>query len=264
MAWQFMNFLRYTGVRFIKRKVLIIVIVMVLAGCVSSQPFSWFTQKNDLCILNGDGYDQGDVPIYQVDRRNYFVLMTSRGYQERGIASWYGPNFHGKMTSSGEVYDMNGLTAAHKTLPMQSRVRVTNLDNRQSIILRVNDRGPFVNDRIIDLSREAADRIGLIRNGTARVEVEAVPNLLGSYIDQGVSYFAQTGTYQDENNAKNAYLDLREKRFSNVNIISSHIRGNRAYQVRIGPLESGENFLDTQSALSKQGYKNVCLVVIKS
>jgi rare lipoprotein A len=262
MVWQFMNFLRYTGVKFIKRKALIIAILIGLAGC-SSRPFSWFTQKNELCIINSDGYAQGDVPIYQVGRRNYFVLMTNRDYQERGIASWYGPNFHGKMTSSGEVYDMNGLTAAHKTLPMQSRVRVTNLDNRKSIILRVNDRGPFVNDRIIDLSREAAQRIGMIRNGTARVEVEAVPNFLGSYIDQRTSYFAQTGTYQDENNARNVYLDLREKRFNNVNITSSRIRGNRAYQIRIGPLESGESFLDVQSALSRQGYENVCLVVKK-
>jgi rare lipoprotein A len=96
------------------------------------------------------------------------------GYDETGIASWYGPNFHGKYTANGERYDMNKLTAAHRTLPMPSYVRVTNLENGRALVLRVNDRGPFTKSRIIDVSRRAAQLLGFERSGTARVRVQAV------------------------------------------------------------------------------------------
>ena len=96
------------------------------------------------------------------------------GYDETGVASWYGPNFHGKYTANGERYDMNKLTAAHRTLPMPSYVRVTNLENGRALVLRVNDRGPFTKSRIIDVSRRAAQLLGFERSGTARVRVQAV------------------------------------------------------------------------------------------
>jgi len=96
------------------------------------------------------------------------------GYQEKGIASWYGGKFHGRTTASGERYDMNKLTAAHKKLPFGSRVRVTNLDNGRQVEVRITDRGPFVHGRIIDLSREAARRIDMIQAGTARVRIEVI------------------------------------------------------------------------------------------
>jgi len=96
------------------------------------------------------------------------------GYDETGIASWYGPNFHGKYTANGERYDMNKLTAAHRTLPMPSYVRVTNLENGRALVLRVNDRGPFTKSRIIDVSRRAAQLLGFERSGTAKVRVQAV------------------------------------------------------------------------------------------
>jgi rare lipoprotein A len=96
------------------------------------------------------------------------------GYREKGIASWYGGKFHGRTTASGERYDMNKLTAAHKKLPFGSRVRVTNLDNGRQVEVRITDRGPFVHGRIIDLSREAARRIDMIQVGTARVRIEVI------------------------------------------------------------------------------------------
>src|SRR5207244_3101608 len=111
---------------------------------------------------------------YKVYGTSYRVLKTGRGYSEKGVASWYGPDFHGKLTSTRERYDMNAMTAAHKTLPIPSYARVTNLENGRQAIVRVNDRGPFVDDRIIDLSYAAARKLCVVANGTALVKVEAI------------------------------------------------------------------------------------------
>ncbi|MEE8499671.1 MAG: septal ring lytic transglycosylase RlpA family protein, partial [Kiloniellales bacterium] len=110
---------------------------------------------------------------YQIGKAWYYP-KADYGYDETGIASWYGPGFHGNATANGESFDQNALTAAHRTLPMPSMVRVTNLDNGRSIKVRINDRGPFKNGRIIDLSRRAADLLGFHRQGTAKVRVEIV------------------------------------------------------------------------------------------
>ncbi|MEW6331269.1 MAG: septal ring lytic transglycosylase RlpA family protein [Pseudomonadota bacterium] len=111
---------------------------------------------------------------YAVYGVTYAPLADARGYRERGIASWYGKKFHGRRTSSGEAYDMYAMTAAHKTLPLPSYVRVRNLQNDRSVVVRVNDRGPFLHNRLIDLSYAAAARLGILGTGTGVVEVEAV------------------------------------------------------------------------------------------
>jgi rare lipoprotein A len=116
----------------------------------------------------------GNPPFYDVFGKRYYVLSSSAAYVERGVASWYGPGFHKVRTSTGEQYDMYGMTAAHKTLPLPAYVRVTNLQNGRSVVVRVNDRGPFVGNRIIDLSYTAASRLDMLRNGTAMVEVRAL------------------------------------------------------------------------------------------
>lgn len=115
---------------------------------------------------------RGNVSPYTVFGKTYEVMPTAAGYQEIGTASWYGRKFHGRLTSSGEVYDMFQLTAAHKTLPIPSYVQATNLANGKQIIVRVNDRGPFADDRIIDMSWAAAERLGFTGSGTARVELK--------------------------------------------------------------------------------------------
>jgi rare lipoprotein A len=116
----------------------------------------------------------GNPPFYDVFGKRYYVLSSSVGYRERGVASWYGPGFHRVRTSIGEPYDMYGMTAAHKTLPLPAYVRVTNLQNGRSVVVRVNDRGPFVGNRIIDLSYSAAAKLDMLRNGTAMVEVRTI------------------------------------------------------------------------------------------
>ena len=116
----------------------------------------------------------GNPATYVIDGVTYHVMDTSAGYREEGIASWYGGYFHGRRTSSGDVYDMYQMTAAHKSLPLPTYVRVTNLENGNSVVLRVNDRGPFVGDRVIDLSYAAAERLGMAARGTERVMVVAL------------------------------------------------------------------------------------------
>jgi rare lipoprotein A len=111
---------------------------------------------------------------YSVLGKTYFPLQESKTYVQSGTASWYGTKFHGQNTANGEVYDLYGMSAAHKTLPLPSYVRVTNLDNNRTVILRVNDRGPFYSDRIIDLSYAAAKKLGYAETGTARVKVEGI------------------------------------------------------------------------------------------
>ncbi len=113
----------------------------------------------------------GNAAIYAVNGKTYHVLPDCQGYHKRGIASWYGTKFHGGRTSDGEIYDMYTMTAANKEVPLPCYVRVTNLENGKSVIVKVNDRGPFVDNRIIDLSYAAAARIGMLGTGTALVYV---------------------------------------------------------------------------------------------
>ncbi len=116
----------------------------------------------------------GNPPFYEVNGQRYVVLASADNYVERGVASWYGPDFHGHNTSSGERYDMYGMTAAHKTLPIPCYARITNLSNGRSIVVRINDRGPFVGNRIVDLSYSAATRLDIVRTGTAFVELRTI------------------------------------------------------------------------------------------
>lgn len=148
--------------------------IILLQACI---PMRWegnTTSSQARATNNGAQRSRGNPASYEVFGRRYYVLDTSHGYKERGVASWYGRKFHGKPTSSGEIYDMHAMTAAHKTLPLPTMVRVTNLRNGRSVIVDVNDRGPFVHNRIIDLSYSAARQLDMIGSGTALVEVETL------------------------------------------------------------------------------------------
>lgn len=119
---------------------------------------------------------RGNARTYEVFGETHHVMQSSQGYRETGIASWYGQKFHGHETSNGEIYDMYAMSAAHRNLPIPTYVRVTNLDNQKQVVVRINDRGPFVGEeRIIDLSYAAAYRLGMLSQGTAQVRVESLP-----------------------------------------------------------------------------------------
>ncbi|MTJ80516.1 MAG: septal ring lytic transglycosylase RlpA family protein [Telmatospirillum sp.] len=149
-------------------------VLLLVAGCVlvnacSGGSGSHYTVKDGASTQEGAGYKIGKP--YQIGGVWYYP-QEDFNYDETGIASWYGPDFHGKYTANGEVFDQNEVSAAHRTLPMPSIVRVTNLDNGRSLVVRVNDRGPFAHNRIIDLSRRSAQLLGMEAQGTARVRVE--------------------------------------------------------------------------------------------
>lgn len=153
-------------------------LLLVLAGCAfvancSETKFASMAVK-EIELPNAPAQPKGVYKVgdpYQINGVWYYPA-EDYNYDETGIASWYGPNFHGKFTANGETYDMNDVTAAHRTLPMPSIVRVTNLENGRSLLVRVNDRGPYAHNRIIDLSRRSAQLLGVIDNGTARVRVQ--------------------------------------------------------------------------------------------
>lgn len=180
---------------------------------------------------------RGNPPSYEVFGKRYHVLATAEGYRERGVASWYGPDFHAKATSSGEPYDMFAMTAAHKTLPIPAYARVTNLANGRSVVVRINDRGPFVANRIIDLSYTAAHKLDMWRAGTAFVEVEVItPESPGGAPPAAAPghIYLQTGAFGVEQNAQALAVRLRAAGIGNVSVVSS--RGSALHRVRIGPI----------------------------
>ena len=159
-------------------------------------------------------------------------LPPQPGKPQIGVASWYGPGFHGERTSSGEVYDQNELTAAHPTLPLGTVVRVTNLDSGRSVDVRVNDRGPFVKDRAIDLSHAAAHQIGMLGPGTAPVRIDVLERPPGGF--ERVAYCVQVGSFRDEEKARALRADLVDRN-ERVYISSVLTRADRVYRVRVGP-----------------------------
>lgn len=209
----------------------------------------------------------GNPPFYEVLGERYFVLEESEGYQQQGIASWYGAPFHGKRTSSGTVYDMHDFTAAHKTLPLPTLVRVTNLDNGRSILVTVDDRGPFVKNRLIDLSYAAAKELEIVKSGTGRVEVEAVrtrrvPSAAAAPTTQPAPQriFMQVGAFSDEANAARFKGDLESKGVNNVVIRYDDEVRPALYRVRIGPIEGADAYDALASRLAALSIANPRLV----
>jgi rare lipoprotein A len=190
----------------------------------------------------------GNPPFYDVLGKRYFVLANAEGYKERGVASWYGPTFHAKNASNGDPYDMYAMTAAHKTLPLPAYARVTNLANGRSVVVRVNDRGPFVGNRIIDLSYTAAYKLDMLRAGTAFVEVEAVtPGALATTaaavapaapppLTASSMLYVQAGAFGVEENARRLVDRLRAANIAKV-ALRAPANGSKLWRVRIGPVE---------------------------
>ncbi len=175
----------------------------------------------------------GNHSPYTVNGQTYYVRSSSQGYRDSGVASWYGRKFHGHKTSSGEIYDMFQFSAAHRELPLPSYVEVTNLDNGRSVVVRVNDRGPFHGNRLIDLSYAAAEKLDMLVTGTARVEVRAIGVLAAEQTTGKV--WLQVGAYQDRQTADDIKRRLRAGKLGPVTI--TRVRRGRQvlWRVRIGP-----------------------------
>ncbi|MEJ2404815.1 MAG: septal ring lytic transglycosylase RlpA family protein [Candidatus Thiodiazotropha sp.] len=190
----------------------------------------------------------GNPASYTVFGKRYQPLSHNHNYSERGIASWYGSKFHGKRTSSGEPYDMYAMTAAHKTLPLPSYVRVTNLKNQRSVVVRVNDRGPFHDNRLIDLSYTAAWKLGITGEGTGLVEVTSLqpgkPEQPVPVAPKGPralpELFLQVGAFGNSENAQRLKSRLEEQLKTQVLIQGNDNPQTPVYRVQVGPIASVE------------------------
>lgn len=253
------------------RLLLLLIGALVIAGCGGNKvrgdgPPSGSARIPD---LPGDAVPRreprskyGNGPVYEVLGKRYEVMPSSKGYQERGVASWYGKKFHGNLTSNREPYDMYKMTAAHKTLPLPTYVRVRNLRNNKSVVVRVNDRGPFVHNRIIDLSYVAALKLDMVRDGTSLVEVTAinfdepagdrpvrkatppappaeatvsVPSVVEPEAPSN-RIFVQVGAFGDRANAERRLGALSLAGIENAFIHEEPTPDRTLYRVRIGPV----------------------------
>ena len=213
----------------------------------------------------------GHPKPYKVLGKWYQPIPSAKGFRQEGIASWYGSDFHGKKTSNGEVYDMHALTAAHKTLPLGTWVRVRNTSNDKEVVVRVNDRGPFVGNRIIDLSYTAAKTLDMVGPGTAPVVVVALgasknktrPSETPTEFepldyDSGTFTF-QVGAFKNRDNAERLVRKLG-RNYQNAHISRYDTGSEVFYRVRVGKYSSLQQIMKEESALAKAGFTDSFIV----
>jgi rare lipoprotein A len=233
-------------------------LLLAIAGCVSAPPqpapSKPSTPPPDVTTIPEPTpraeprSSRGNPPFYEALGKRYFVLATADGYIERGVASWYGPGFHAANTSNGERYDMYAMTAAHKTLPLPCYVQVTNLRNGRSVVVRVNDRGPFKDGRIIDLSYSAASKLDMLREGTTFVEVRALAPGQGAasasapVAPSAAPLYVQAGAFTTEANASRLLAQLRSQGVEKSFVRHDELAGKPLYRVRIGPIPNVREF----------------------
>ena len=219
-----------------------------------------------LLLLGGCGtksWRTGGVPgskPYTIRGKTYYPLQSARGFVEEGIASWYGPGFHGKRTANGETYDMYAMTAAHKILPLGTIVRVTNKNNGRSLVLRINDRGPFADDRVIDLSRAAADKLDVVGKGTAPVRIAALSDrpqtastatkagdpLPKLNSGQGGRIFLQVGSFPQQDEAREMASQLEKLGYKGRYFYADSVK---RWRVQLGPAASRDMAEDMKGRL---------------
>ncbi len=269
------------------------ILLATLTGC-SFQPLQISDDAAAReAIINPPRSRSGNPAVYEEAGKRYYVLETSAGYRERGMASWYGRDFHGRSTASGEPYDMYALTAAHPILPIPTWVEVTHLGNGRSVIVEINDRGPFVDDRLVDLSYAAAEALGMVRAGTAYVEVRALGEPAGFALDgfgtaestevRSRSYsivseaaaatpeandrplrqriYAQVGAFSQRDNALRLVGTLEAVGYDAVFVVSESGSAGSLHRVRIGPLAGIDEYYDLVDGLSLLGLEESRLVV---
>ena len=215
----------------------------------------------------------GNPDSYTVFGETYYVMESSDNFQQKGIASWYGNKFHGQRTSSGEEYDMYAMTAAHKTLPIPVFVEVTNNDNNRKTIVKVNDRGPFHEGRIIDLSYAAATKLGVAQAGTANVSIRVVRSaedknlrrsetFVESPVSEGDKLYVQVAAFSTEEYALQHLGKLQGEGFNDVRLHIESKKGKAVYRVRIGPLPSDHVAKKVLTQLKQNNHHNLKIIKI--
>jgi rare lipoprotein A len=246
------------------------VATVMLAACSGNEPVPDYAETANAVPKVEPRSKYGNPPFYLIAGKHYDVLTSSEGFVERGIASWYGPQFHGRRTSSGETYDMYAMTAAHPSLPLPTYVQVVNLENDRKTVVKVNDRGPFHDNRVIDLSYAAARKLGILSRGTGLVEVRAldpsrlvpppapVENIART---DRPTLFVQVGAFADPRNAEQLRAELILGQLGDIHIYSRTEAAAPLYQVRIGPLSSVDAADLTVQRLEAMGVRDFRVVV---
>ncbi len=191
---------------------------------------------------------------YAVMGKTYYPLQSASGYTEVGKASWYGKDFHGKKTANGQIYNMHGFSAAHKTLPLGTKVRVTNLENNRSLVLVVNDRGPFVNERILDLSYGAAKKLDAVERGVIKVRIVALGSMPTARPTRSIPpapthFHVRVGAFANRKNAERTHHHLVAIGFTGADIKTVNRNGRRLHIVRAGSYTSRAKAEKVQDAL---------------
>lgn len=245
------------------RSISAILVVLLVAGCAGDKKHEPADGPSNRRLTAADVHDAvpkreplaryGNHSPYTVLGKTYTVLPSSKGYHERGIASWYGSKFHGRRTSSGEPYDMHLATAAHKSLPLPTYAEVTNLDNGRKMIVKINDRGPFHANRIIDLSYAAAVKLGVDKTGTARVEVRAIDVETAGKpaVKVADGTFLQVGAFSKRKSADKLAGQMIAAQLKPVSVQKS--RG--LYKVWIGPYAAGREIEATIRRVVELGFE---------
>jgi len=210
-------------------------------------------------VPRDEPYSRGGNKNYNVRGKNYSVLATEKNFKQTGIASWYGNKFHGHLTSNGETYDMYSMSAAHKNLPLPTYVKVTNHLNKKSVIVRVNDRGPFHENRVIDLSYSAAFKLGMLKKGTAIVTIEAINTDKNIERESTPIGYIQVLATQHKKNALNTANILKKQ--SPYQVTTPHTNG--IYKVKLGPFINRVKLEEALIQVRKSGYPKAFKSYIK-
>lgn len=250
-----------------------LLIVLMLGACTFGVPVGERGKTKASASSSTGKSNQGNPSSYVVFGKRYYVIDNADGFVQRGVASWYGTKFHGRKTSSGETYNMHAMTAAHKTLPLPIHVHVKNLDNGRSTVVRVNDRGPFISGRIIDLSYAAAKKLGVNGPGTANVEISVVKKgqshptsvvrtiPLTGEIEKDVPLYIQMGSFSSESNASKLVRNLQAANESSVRISQQQTDNGLFYRVRVGPLFDVDEANAIIKRLRGKGFQTARIVV---
>jgi len=274
--------------------VLIGAVLVTQSGCAPNPRAPVSEPARSEPVINPPRSSRGNPPFYEVFGQRYYVQDSSVGYRATGVASWYGQKFHGLPTSSGETYDMYAMTAAHTTLPIPTWVEVTHVGNGRRVIVKVNDRGPFLHERLIDLSYGAAQALDMVREGTAQVQVRALgAPAVGSPPQMDTTLFeaaeprprrfsiiseaaaatpgpqdrpmqqvyVQVGAFSGQQNARELAAMLEAAGYARVLVDIDESRTPPLHRVRIGPFARSDNIDDVVDGLSAVGVDETHLVV---
>ena len=261
-------------VLFLRKKYFVFLVAIFLASCgeiKDSAPVNYSKKWDEIPDAVPTAVERsryGNPSSYEVFGKTYYVKNSADNFQQKGIASWYGNKFHGQRTSSGEDYDMYAMTAAHKTLPIPVYVEVKNIDNGRVAIVKVNDRGPFHEGRIINLSYAAATKLGVAQTGTANVIIRVVTSVeaktqqrsdavIESPINGDGKLYVQVAAFATEENALQYLGKLQGEGFSDVRLHIQSKKGKAVYRVRIGPLPTDHVAKIVLSQLKKNNHKNL-------